>query len=155
MLLRIESDLLEGFVANAFAWIGDGSAQCQLVVRVDDELEVSYGVFDLGTRVEGHASVDDVGDALREKHLLELTALRIRAVEDGLVRERYLLLIVSLGDDVDESCRLLVGRGVVVELQLLALAEVGVDLLGDALLVVLDEGIGTADDMACGAVVLL
>ena len=85
-------------------------------MRVDDELEVSYSVFDLGTSVECHASVDDVGDALREEYLLELTALSVRAVEDGLVRERYLLLIVSLRDDVDESCRLFVGRGVVVEL---------------------------------------
>ncbi len=130
------------------------AAQRDVVLRVREDAQVREDVADLLALVEADAADDLVGQADPDEDLLEHTGLGVGPVED---RDVAGLGVAGVGEPVD-----LVGD----ELGLVVLgvrdvagddgsaAGLGPQVLGAAVLVALDDGVGGGEDRLRGAVVL-
>ncbi len=132
----------------------DDPLQREPVVGVGDGAQVADEVLDLGAVEEARAAHDDVRDVARAQRVLEHARLGVGPVEDGEVARRQLVaqrLLDARGDEVG-----LVALGLALEQHdALALARLGVEALGPPLGVLLDDGVGGAQDVAGRAVVVL
>ncbi len=159
-----EGDLLaggqrvdHGFGALADAALGhvQDAAQRDAVLGVAEDAQVREDVADLLALVEAHAADDLVGQADPDEDLFEDTGLGVGAVEHrdvarlGVARVRQPVDLVG-----DELGLVVLGVGDVPG-DAGALAGVRPQVLGAAVLVALDDGVGGAEDRLGGAVVLL
>src|SRR5690606_7884206 len=111
-------------------------------------------VLDLRALEESLATVDTIRDLFREQRLFERARLRIAAVED---RDLAMAAAVAhpLAQALDHEAGLVdlvVGR---VQVDRLATAAVGPQLLAQAVGIVRDDRVGGVEDVGAGAVVLL
>ncbi len=152
--LRVCDEALERGVPDSAPRPVRDAEQRAGVTRVREDAQVRGRVPDLGTLVEPRPADDLVRDVLPHEHVLEDSRLRIRPVEDRDLARRHAA--------VDERCDL--GgdeprlRVLVLDLDDadgVSLAEVGEEALRLALAVVLDDGVGGAEDVVRRAVVLL
>ena len=124
------------------------------VERVGQERQVGDRVLDLRALVELRAADHLVGDLAAHERVLDHARHRVRAVEHRDLRARGALVDQPL-DLADDDARL----GVLVvqraQVDLLALAELAPQALGDAAAVVGDHRVGRAQDRLRRAVVLL
>src|SRR3954471_23008678 len=111
-------------------------------------------MLDLGALEEAQAAIDAVRDALREEGMLDYPRLRVRAVEEGYVRERR-AFARERAHLLDQPARLVVVRFALEDAQRLARAGGGPQVLAQAILVVGDERVRRVEDVAVRAVVLL
>ena len=147
-------DLLDRGGADTAAWRVDDALDAHLVCRVHDHLEISHDVADLGTVEESRAAHDLVGHARAQKHIFENTRLGVGAVEHGdVVVTRA--LGVQLLDLAGNPAALVALIARLEGLDLLAIALGRKQALVLALRVVTHHGVGGAQDMTRGAVVLL
>ena len=72
----------DGGVAEAAPRRGDGAAECFVVVRIGDELQVRHEIADLAAIVEAHGADEPVGNGPPAHRLFHGAALRVGAVED-------------------------------------------------------------------------
>ena len=128
--------------------------EAQVVRRGEQDGEVGQHVLDLGAVEEAHAAHYAVGDAVALEGELKAVGLGVHAVEHGAVAE--VPAAPAPGEDArGDELRLVVlvlGR---VEQELVPVAGVCPKRLALALGVVGDNGVGSPEDVAGGAVVLL
>ena len=147
-------DLLDRGGADAAARRIDDALDAHLVGRVHDHLEVSHDVADLGTVEESRAAHDLVRHARAQEHIFEDTRLGVGAVEHGdVVVARA--LGVQLFDLAGNPATLVTLVTRLEGLNLLAIALGRKQALVLALRVMAYHGVGGAQDMTRGAVVLL
>ena len=147
-------NLLDRGGADAAARRVDDALDAHLVCRVHDHLEVGHDVADLGTVEESRAAHNLVGHARAQEHIFEDTRLGVGAVEHGdIVVTRA--LGVQLFDLAGNPAALVALVACLEGLDLLAVALGRKQALVLALRVVTHHGVGGAQDMARGAVVLL
>ena len=147
-------DLLDRGGADAAARRIDDAFDAHLVGRVHDHLEVSHDVADLGTVEESRAAHDLIRHARAQEHIFEDTRLGVGAVEHGdVVVARA--LGVQLFDLAGNPATLVALVTRLEGLNLLAIALGRKQALVLALRVMAYHGVGGAQDMTRGAVVLL
>ena len=147
-------DLLDRGGADAAARRVDDALDAHLVGRVHDHLEVGHDITDLGTVEESRAAHDLVGHARAQEHIFENARLGVGAVEHGdVVVTRA--LGVQLLDLAGNPAALVALIARLEGLDLLAIALGRKQALVLALRVVTHHGVGGAQDMTRGAVVLL
>ena len=147
-------DLLDRGGADAAARRVDDALDAHLVGRVHNHLEVSHDVADLGTVEESRAAHDLVGHARAQEHIFENTRLGVGAVEHGdVVVARALGM--QLFDLASNPAALVALIACLEGLNLLAVALGRKQALVLALRVMANNGIGGAQDMTRGAIVLL
>ena len=147
-------NLLDRGGADAAARRVDDALDAHLVCRVHDHLEVGHDVADLGTVEESRAAHNLVGHACAQEHIFEDTRLGVGAVEHSdIVVTRA--LGVQLFDLAGNPAALVALIACLEGLDLLAVALGRKQALLLALRVVTHHGVGGAQDMARGAVVLL
>ena len=132
----------------------DDALDAHLVCRVHDHLEVGHDVADLGAVEESRAAHDLVGHARAQEHIFEDTRLGVGAVEHGdvvVARTLGMQLLDLAGDPA--ALVALIAR--LEGLDLLAIALGRKQTLVLALRVMAHHGVGGAQDMTRGAVVLL
>ena len=140
--------------ADAAARRIDDALDAHLVGRVHDHLEVSHDVADLGAVEESRAAHDLVRHARAQEHIFEDTRLGVGAVEHGdVVVARA--LGVQLFDLAGNPATLVTLVTRLEGLNLLAIALGRKQALVLALRVMAYHGVGGAQDMTRGAVVLL
>ena len=132
----------------------DDALDAHLVCRVHDHLEVGHDVADLGTVEESRAAHNLVGHARAQEHIFENTRLGVGAIEHSdVVVARA--LGVQLFDLAGNPAALVALIACLEGLDLLAVALGRKQALVLALRVVTHHGVGGAQDMTRGAVVLL
>ena len=147
-------DLLNRGGTDAAARRVDDALDAHLVGRVHDHLEIGHDVTDLGTVEESRAADDLVGHARAQEHIFENTRLSVGAVEHGnIVVARALGM--QLLDLAGNPATLVTLIARLEGLNLLAIALGRKQALVLALRVVAHHGVGGAQDMARGTVVLL
>ena len=147
-------DLLDRGGTDAAARCVDDALDAHLVGRVHDHLEVGHDVADLGTVEESRAAHDLVGHARAQEHIFENTRLGVGAVEHGdVVVART--LGVQLLDLAGNPAALVALVARLEGLDLLAIALGRKQALVLALRVVAHHGVGGAQDVTRGAIVLL
>ena len=147
-------DLLNRGGADTAARRVNDALDAHFVGRVHDHLEVGHDVADLGTVEESRAADDLVGHARAQEHIFEDTRLGIGSVEDGdIVVARA--LGVQLFDLAGNPAALVALIARLEGLDLLAVALGRKQALVLALRVMAHHGVGGAQDMTRGAVVLL
>ena len=140
--------------ADAAARRVDDALDAHLVGRVHDHLEVGHDVADLGTVEEPRAAHNLVGHARAQEHIFEDTRLGVGAIEHSDVVVARALGVQLL--DLTGNPAALVALVARLEgLDLLAIALGRKQALVLALRVVTNNGIGGAQDVTRGAVVLL
>ena len=140
--------------ADAAARRVDDALDAHLVGRVHDHLEVGHDVADLGAVEESRAAHDLVGHARAQEHIFENTRLGVGAIEHGdVVVARA--LGVQLFDLASNPAALVALIACLEGLDLLAVALGRKQALFFTLRVVTHHGVGGAQDMTRGAVVLL
>ena len=147
-------NLLNRGGADAAARRVDDALDAHLVGRVHDHLEVGHDIADLGTVEESRATHDFVGHARTQEHIFENTRLGVGAIEHGdvVVARAFGMQFLDLAGN-PAALVALVAR--LEGLDLLAIALGRKQALILALRVVANHGVGGAQDMARGAVVLL
>ena len=143
-----------GDVPDAAPGTVDDATQRHLVGRVRHRDEVCEGVLDLGALVELGAAHDLVRQRRPDEDLLQRSALRVGAIEDGHLRVVDAAAPQRL-DLVRHELRLVVLRVAGEAYDLLARSDVGPELLVLAVEVVSDDRVGRAEDVLRRAVVLL
>ena len=147
-------DLLNRGGTDAAARRVDDAFDAHLVGRVHDHLEVGHDIADLGAVEESRAADNLVGHARTQEHIFENTRLGVGAVEHGdivVARALGMQLLNLAGNPA--ALVALVAR--LEGLDLLAIALGRKQTLVLSLRVVAHHGVGGAQDMARGAVVLL
>ena len=109
------------------------------VLRVEQQPQVPQDVLDLLALIEPNAAEDAVGSADAHQHVLDHTALRVRAIEDGDVAEAEPFALAEPLDLVRDEERLIVLVLRPVEDRQLTVARLGPQALGLAVHVVLDQ----------------
>ena len=144
----------DGRGADPSLWHVDDPLQRHLVGRVDHGPQVGEHVLHLSPLVEADAPHHRVRDATPDHDLLEHPALGIGAVEDGHLTEPVpdVLEVVEL---VGHHPRLVVLVLGLVVVDRLALSSFAPEMLGLALGVVGDDGVGGVEDGLGGPVVLV
>ncbi len=133
----------------------DHSQEGGVLVRIHQQLEVGHDVLDLGTREEGGAARDAIGDAVGHQRLLEDARLMVAPVEDGVILEAgaiHELVTHQLGGDALRLVLLVLGKQ---HLELHPLVQLGEEGLVVDVGVVGDQDVGALEDAPLGAVVLL
>ena len=147
-------NLLDRGGADTAARRIDDALDAHLVCRVHDHLEVGHDVADLGTVEESRAAHNLVGHARAQEHIFEDTRLGVGAIEHGdIVIARTLGM--QLFDLASNPATLVALIACLEGLDLLAVALGRKQALVLALRVVTHHGVGSAQDMTRGAVVLL
>ena len=153
--LRCLYDLAHRRVADASGRIVDDTLEGLLVVGIGYQTEVGYHVLDLLALIEAQSAVDPVWDIVLQHLLLERTALRVGAIEDGEVAPVAMILPAQPLDVLTDDERLLlvaVGR---LQLQLLTVFVLRKHVLRNLSLVPSDQRIGRLHDQLRRTVVLL
>ena len=147
-------DLLDRGGADAAARRVDDALDAHLVGRVHDHLKVGHDVADLGTVEESRAAHDLVGHARAQEHIFEDTRLGVGAIEhsDVVVARAFGMQLLDLAGN-PAALVALVAR--LEGLDLLAIALGRKQALVLALRVVAHHGIGGAQDVTRGTIVLL
>ncbi|MNX81717.1 hypothetical protein D3C86_1134120 [compost metagenome] len=129
-------------------------AEGRVVRGVEGQAQVGHGVLDLAAVVEASAPDQAVGDPPAHQLVLDGAGLGVGAVEDGDRLGAVAILPQGAADLLDHPAGfapLVLG---LVDHELLALGVVRPELLGIALGVVLDDGVGRLQDAPGRAVVL-
>lgn len=140
-------------VADATGGRVDRALEGGVIVAVGQQAQVGQCVLDFGTLEEAHATVHAVRHLFAQQRFFQRARLRVAAVEHGHFGVAA-TIAHPLAGTLDDVARLvhLVVRGVQVDR--LAVAAVGPQLLADAIRVVRDHRIGGTEDVGGGAVVL-
>lgn len=133
----------------------DDAHEADRVERVVDDAQVREDVLDLLAVVELEAADHRVRDARAHERLLDDARLGVRAVEDGDVTVGGVEDRALLHDGRRDELRLVAFVHRLVRGQLLARRVLRPELLGLAVHIVLDDGIGRREDVLRRAVVLL
>jgi hypothetical protein len=142
-------------VADPPPWRVDHPREADLVGGVDEQVEVSDRVLDLGPLVELRPPDHLVGQLVADEDVLEHPAVRVGSVED----RDLLAADLALAHEALDLAGDIAGLGVLVlelgDRDLLAFAEVGPKVLLADAAVVGDHRIRRREDRLGGAVVLL
>ena len=146
-------ELVHGALSDAARGDVDDASEAHVVVVVGDQAEVADEVFYLLALVEPDAAHEEVWHVVTQAHLLEGAGLRVDAVHDGEVG-RLTAIAPEILDLVDNELRLVVLVVALVHGDGDALAQVGEEVLFQALPVGSDDVLGGLEDRLGGAVVL-
>jgi hypothetical protein len=152
--IRVRDDTRERGVADAAPRPVRDTQERAGVAGVDEHGEVSGRIADLRALVEPRPADDLVRDVLPHEHVLQHPRLRVRPVKDCDLARREPLVDQPRDLGGDEP-----GFGVLVldldDAYRVTFAEIGEEVLGLPVTVVLDNGVRRAQDRVRRAVVLL
>ena len=148
-------DLGYGCIADTTSRIVDDALESLLVIGIGDQTEIGNNVLDFLALIETHTAIDAIRNALFTKLLLEASALRIGAIENGEVGILTSILTLDALDILAHDERLLlIAIGWLVN-QLLAHGILAKHIFLNLILVALDETVGSIHDILRTTIVLL
>ena len=150
----MELQLLQRCIAQAAARNIDDAFEREIVRRLVDEAQIGERVADLGALVEARAADDAIGQAERDKTVLELAHLERGAHQNGDLFERMAGALQVL-DLIADRARLFLAIPRAGDRDLLARLVLGAQRLAEPAFVMRDQVRGGAQDVGGRAVVAL
>ena len=140
--------------ADTAAGIIDNTAQGDIVLGIDEQLQVSQQILDLAAFIKLDATHDGVRNIIGPHHIFQGSRLCIGAIENGHFPQRYTLPLAAPDLIVDTTplVELVPGDG---DDDLFAAVVCGPELLGVTVRVLFDHCLGRLEDVAAGTVILL
>ncbi len=151
----VVAQLLQGSGADLAARYVDHAQEGVVVVRVDQQTEVTHQVLHLLAGEEAGAAAEAIGNLMVLQLQLHQLGLVVTAIEDGEVAVRPLGTQVFGEDFQSHPFALGVFVAAADHADLVAHAHLAPQLLLEGVGVVGDQGVGAFEDAAGGAVVLL
>src|SRR5579862_7843340 len=125
----------------------------RIVLAIRQKAQVRERVLDLRALEEPQAAIDPVRNTRRQKYFLEHTRLRIRAIQNRDLAPQAAVLDV-IADAIENELRLVALVESRIDADGISLGAAGPQILAETPGVVRDQGIGAAEDVARGAIVL-
>ena len=124
-----------------------------IVIGIAREPQIRKRMFDLLPLEKSQATVDAISHARTEQRVFQHARLRIRAIQQRLVRKRRTAAIQRTDFIDDKSCLVTIGR-CRVNAHRFALARIGPQIFAKAIFVVLNDRVGSIENITLRSVVL-